>query len=267
MSLTLYGDLDVSILDEIPPGRTPIRTRVSGPEGMAECLHTLRAELAAGRQAYIVYPLVDESEKLSVKSAVASKNRWEKDYLPGCSVGLLHGQMPSEEKELVMQRFTNGEYQILVTTSVVEVGVDVPNATVMIIEEAQRFGLAQLHQLRGRVGRGKHTGYCFLVAGEDLSAEALERLSILEMTSDGFRIAEADLEMRGPGEFIGTRQTGAPALQIADLVRDSHILEDARKAAFELVAADPNLKNPEHALIAARLNERWGEKFELVQIG
>jgi len=267
MSLTLYGDLDVSILDEIPPGRTPIKTHVSGPEGMAECLRTLRAELAAGRQAYIVYPLVEESEKLIVKSAVASKLKWEQDLLPGYRIGLLHGQMPAEEKELVMQRFNAGEYDALVTTSVVEVGVDVQNATVMIIEDAQRFGLAQLHQLRGRVGRGRHPGHCFLVAGEDLTAEALERLSILEMTSNGFRIAEADLAMRGPGEFLGTRQTGAPALQIADLVRDSHILEDARKAAFELIASDPELKKPEHALISARLNEHWGEKFDLVQIG
>ncbi len=267
MSLTLYGDLDISIINEIPPGRTPIKTSVLSSRNEHSYLKMLKSELDSGRQAYIVYPLVEESENLSVKSAVEAKQEWEEDLLSNYRVGLLHGQMAGSKKELVMQDFVNGKYDVLVATTVVEVGVDVPNATVMIVEDAQRFGLAQLHQLRGRIGRGKHPGHCFLVTGEEITPEAIERLSIMEETSDGFKIAETDLAMRGPGEFLGTRQTGTPAFRMADLVRDEGILEIARKEAFELYRQDPMLEKPNNNGVKTELLERWADKLEMVKIG
>lgn len=231
LAMTVYGDLDVSIIDELPPGRTPIETRVFGEEGRQEVKKLITREVRAGRQVYIVYPLVEESEKMDLRDAT---NRYE--YLrdrvfPRLSVGLLHGRMKPEEKEEVMRDFVSGKTQILVSTTVIEVGVDVPNASVMVVEHAERFGLSQLHQLRGRVGRGAEQSYCVLLASDKQTSVARERLGIMEETNDGFKIAEKDLEIRGPGQMMGTRQAGLPEFRLANLARDLDILQGARQEA------------------------------------
>jgi ATP-dependent DNA helicase RecG len=239
LALTAYGDLDVSVVDEKPPGRTPIRTLLRPAAQRRDVLELVRGELAQGRQAYVVYPLVEESEKLEdVKAATEAAGEWA-TALPGVSVGLLHGRLKSAEKEEVMARFSAGELQLLVATTVIEVGVDVPNASVMVIEHAERFGLAQLHQLRGRVGRGAASSVCVLLAHGRLSEVARSRLDVMVETEDGFLIAERDLEIRGPGDFFGTRQWGIPALRVANLIRDRALLERAREEAWRLVAAGP----------------------------
>ena len=239
LALTAYGDLDVSVVDEKPPGRTRIRTLLRPAAQRRDVLELVRGELAQGRQAYVVYPLVEESEKLEdVKAATEAAGEWA-TALPGVSVGLLHGRLKSAEKEEVMARFSGGELQLLVATTVIEVGVDVPNASVMVIEHAERFGLAQLHQLRGRVGRGAASSVCVLLAHGRLSEVARSRLDVMVETEDGFLIAERDLEIRGPGDFFGTRQWGIPALRVANLVRDRALLERAREEAWRLVAAGP----------------------------
>ena len=231
LAMTVYGDLDVSVIDELPPGRTPIETRVFGEEGRQEVKKLIAREVRAGRQVYVVYPLVEESEKMDLRDATRRYEYLRDQVFPKFSVGLLHGRMKPEEKEEVMRRFIAGEIQILVSTTVIEVGVDVPNASVMVVEHAERFGLSQLHQLRGRVGRGAEKSFCMLLASEKQTEVARERLGIMEETNDGFRIAEKDLEIRGPGEVMGTRQAGLPEFRIANLVRDLDILQNARREA------------------------------------
>jgi len=240
LSLTLYGDLDTSVIDEMPPGRPPVETRWTTEEHLPGVWEFVRRQAAAGRQAYIVYPVIEES-KQELKAAIIEYERLSKKVFPGKRLGLLHGRMRSEEKEEVMERFRRGEIQVLVSTTVIEVGVDVPNATVMVIEHAERFGLAQLHQLRGRIGRGSEKSHCILVApkklAKDTAAQAQVRLETMVGTTDGFEIAEIDLKLRGPGEFFGTRQHGEPGFHVANPLRDRELLELARREAFALLAA------------------------------
>ncbi len=245
LTMTVYGDLDVSILDEIPAGRQPIVTAVREEPDAVQVAAFLKEQFEAGRQAYLVFPLVEESGKLDVRAVTVEFEKWKKRLAPH-EVALLHGRVPAEEKESVMARVRSGEVSALCATSVIEVGVDVPNATVMIVFDAERFGLAQLHQLRGRVGRGAHKSYCILVAGGK-NPDAVERLRTLEKTTDGFAVAEADLLLRGPGDLLGTAQSGLPGLQLGDLVRDARLVRTARRLASEILAADPLLTRPEHA--------------------
>jgi ATP-dependent DNA helicase RecG len=231
LAMTVYGDLDVSVIDEMPPGRTPVKTQVFGEEGRQEVKKLIAREVRAGRQVYVVYPLVEESEKMDLRDATKRYEYLHDRVFPRFSVGLLHGRMKPEEKETVMRDFVSGKTQILVSTTVIEVGVDVPNASVMVVEHAERFGLSQLHQLRGRVGRGAEQSFCVLLASDKQTSVARERLGIMEETNDGFKIAEKDLEIRGPGEVMGTRQAGLPEFRIANLVRDLDILQAARKEA------------------------------------
>ncbi|RME15282.1 MAG: ATP-dependent DNA helicase RecG [Bdellovibrio sp.] len=252
LALTIYGDLDISIIDEMPKGRQPIVTRCVYENKRPKVMEFLEAQVSKGRQAYIVYPLVEESEKIDLKDAETQFEFLSKTF-PQFSIGLLHGKMKAVEKESVMRRFRQGEIQILVTTTVVEVGVDVPNATLMIVEHAERFGLSQLHQLRGRVGRGSHKSYCVLMMGRAVSEESRLRAQVMEQTNDGFRIAEADLEIRGPGEFLGKRQSGLPGFKMANLVRDLPLLKLARQAAFEVLEKDPHLEKKEHQFLKQHL--------------
>jgi ATP-dependent DNA helicase RecG len=264
MSLTVYGDLDISIIDEMPPGRRPIRTHWKGKEERSKVYQSARQLIEQGRQVYIVCPLIEESEKLQVRAATHLYNHLANDIFPDLRVGLLHGQMKTAEKDEAMKSFRSGEVQVLVATTVIEVGVDVPNATVMIIEDAERFGLAQLHQLRGRVGRADHQSYCVMIADGN-TEEARQRLTVMAQTNDGFVIAEEDLKLRGPGEFYGTRQSGMPSLKIADIFRDVPVLEEARKAAFALVEADPELKDPAYAALKRALKQKF-EDLQLVAV-
>jgi ATP-dependent DNA helicase RecG len=271
LQLTVYGDLDVSVLDELPPGRTPIATRHYRDAQRGKAYDVVRRELKAQRQAYVVLPLVEESEKLAdVKAATNERDRLAAEVFPGVPIGLVHGRQTASERNDAMDRFRRGEDRILVATTVVEVGVDVPNATVMLIEHAERFGLSQLHQLRGRVGRGAAKSYCLLVTGttgSEWGPAARERIAVMEETTDGFRIAEKDLELRGPGEFLGTRQSGNPDFVVAELGRDRKILEEARQDAFALVAADPDLGRPENALVRDALHNRWHGRLSLARVG
>jgi len=258
LAMTAYGDLDVSIIDEMPPGRTPVETRVFGEDARQEVKRLLAREVRAGRQAYVVYPLVEESEKMDLRDATKRYEYLRDRVFPKFSVGLLHGRMKPEEKDEVMRRFVKGEIQILVSTTVIEVGVDVPNASVMIVEHAERFGLSQLHQLRGRVGRGAEQSYCVLLASDKQTEVARERLGIMEETNDGFKIAEKDLEIRGPGEVLGTRQAGLPEFRVANLVRDLDILQAARKEAeFYL---NQRKSSPEAAEVIKRVQRYAGLK-------
>ena len=231
LTMTIYGDLDVSVIDEMPPGRTPIETRVIGEEQRPEVKQLISSEVRAGRQVYVVYPLVEESEKMDLKDATQRFEYLRDKVFPRLNVGLVHGKMKTADKEAVMRRFVAGEIQILVSTTVIEVGVDVPNASVMIVEHAERFGLSQLHQLRGRVGRGAEKSYCVLLTSDKQTVVAVERLGIMAKTNDGFVIAEKDLELRGPGELLGTKQSGLPEFRVANLVRDQQFIESARKEA------------------------------------
>jgi ATP-dependent DNA helicase RecG len=267
LALTLYGDLDVSVLDELPPGRQPIVTRVRDEGKRREIHDFLRRELAAGRQAYVVYPLVEATESSDLKAATAMAERLACEVFPDRRVGLVHGRLSFEAKDAVMRAFKAGEIHILVATTVIEVGIDVPNATVMLVEHAERFGLAQLHQLRGRVGRGAARSYCVLMAGGPLSDEARQRLQAMEETQDGFRIAEVDLAIRGPGEFFGTRQAGLPEFRAANLLTDAPLLGEARGDAARLVERDPGLRRPEHQALRAVLLARWREKLDLASVG
>lgn len=257
LAMTVYGDLEVSVIDEMPPGRSPIQTRAVFENKRPDALKFMREQISKGRQAYVVYPLVEESEKIDLKNAVEEFDKLKSQF-PDLNMGLLHGKMKPAEKDEVMSRFRKGEIQILVSTTVIEVGVDVPNANLMIIEHAERFGLSQLHQLRGRVGRGSHKSFCILLMGHAVSEEARARTRLMEETTDGFRIAEFDLEMRGPGEFLGTRQSGLPGFQMANLVRDVQILQDARAAAFEILEQDKNLKKSENILLREELLRAHG---------
>ena len=271
LALTLYGDLDVSVLDELPPGRTPIATKVFRDSQRDKAYDVIRRELAAGHQAYVVLPLVEESEKLvELKAATIERERLMREVFPGVPIGLVHGRQSSEERAAAMERFRKGTDKILVATTVIEVGVDVPNASAMLIEHAERFGLSQLHQLRGRVGRGAAKSYCLLVtgaSGAEFGASAKARMKVMEETNDGFRISEADLELRGPGEFLGTRQSGVPDFAVAELARDQKILAEAREEAFALVARDPELALPEHAELRLHLHERWRGRLSLARVG
>jgi ATP-dependent DNA helicase RecG len=255
LELTVWGHLDVSTIDEMPPGRKPVATRVILPAERERAYRFVHKQIEQGRQAFIICPLIEESEKIEAKAAAEEYKRLQKHIFPDLRLGLLHGRMKGEEKESTMARFAQGELDILVTTSVVEVGIDVPNATVMLIEGADRFGLAQLHQFRGRVGRGEHASYCLLVS-DSSSPEAQERLQAVEATNDGFELAEKDLEMRGPGEFLGTRQSGFPNLKLAS-VTDLQLIEAAREAAHRLFEADPDLADPDNRLLARQVGEFW----------
>lgn len=257
LAMTVYGDLDVSVIDELPAGRSPVVTRVTYESKRPQVLQFLREQLEKGRQAYVVYPLVEESEKIDLKDAM-SQFEILKAELPEYKIGLLHGKMKPDEKDEVMREFRAGNFHVLVSTTVIEVGVDVPNANLMIVEHAERFGLSQLHQLRGRVGRGGHKSYCVLVLGKAVSDESRARTEIMEKTTDGFKIAEADLEIRGPGEFLGTRQSGLPGFKMANLVRDVKILQDSRKAAFEVLSRDSQLIEPEHRWLRQELLKAHG---------
>ncbi len=257
LAMTVYGDLDVSIIDEMPPGRSPIQTRAVFDNKKSAALQFLVEQIEKGRQAYIVYPLVAESEKIDLKDAISEFEKLRQMF-PKLRLGLLHGKMKAQEKDDVMDRFRAGELQVLVSTTVIEVGVDVPNANIMIIEHAERFGLSQLHQLRGRVGRGAHKSYCILIMGYAVSEEAKQRTEFMERTTDGFKIAEFDLEMRGPGEFMGTRQSGLPGFKMANLVRDISILQEAREAAFEVLRKDAQLKFAENQALREELTKTHG---------
>ena len=243
LTMTIYGDLDVSIIDEMPPGRTPIETQVMGEEQRIDAKKLISREVRAGRQVYVVYPLVEESEKIDLKNATQRYEYLRDTVFPKSSVGLVHGKMKTADKEEVMRRFVAGEIDILVSTTVIEVGVDVPNASAMVVEHAERFGLSQLHQLRGRVGRGAEKSYCVLLTSDKKTAVANERLGIMSKTNDGFVIAEKDLELRGPGELLGTKQSGLPEFRVASLVRDQQFLEGARKEAeFYLAKGDSSVE-------------------------
>ena len=264
LSLTLYGDLDVSILDELPPGRTPIETRLTTENHLPGVWESLRREVQAGHQGYIVYPVIEES-KLELKAAIKEYERLSKAVFPKLKLGLLHGRLSSEEKETVMQQFRRNEVQILVATTVVEVGVDVPNATVMIIEHAERFGLAQLHQLRGRIGRGAQKSHCVLIGPRRMTEDAQARLETMVRTNNGFEIAETDLQIRGPGEFFGTRQSGELGFHVANPMRDRDILELARKEAFVL-AEEPSQKSELQRTLRV-LPAEWQRRYHLARIG
>jgi ATP-dependent DNA helicase RecG len=267
LALTLYGDLDVSVLDELPPGRQPVKTVARTESKRAEIYTFLRGQIAEGRQVYVVYPLVEESETIDVKAATDMARQLQEGPFRESRVGLLHGRLGGEQKDEIMRRFKAKEIDLLVSTTVIEVGIDVPNASVMLIEHAERFGLSQLHQLRGRVGRGPWKSYCILLTSGSLSEDARRRVGAMTETNDGFRIAEADLELRGHGEFFGTRQSGLPEFRVASLPRDTPILEDARKEAASLIAADNELRAPEHRELRTQLLARWRGKLDLASVG
>ncbi len=266
LAMTLYGDLDVSVIDELPKGRLPIATKLYDESRREKLYEGMRHELSHGRQCYVVYPLIEESEKLDLKNATDMCRELKAVFEPSYRVELLHGRMKAEDKERVMAGFKAGEIHVLAATSVVEVGVDVPNASVMVIEHAERFGLSQLHQLRGRVGRSHHQSYCILMADYRRSEDAKERLRAMVETTDGFKIAEEDLALRGPGEFMGTRQSGLPPFRIANLARDVGILSQARDAAFKLIESDPALANPAHRRIREVLMSRWEGRLTLADV-
>jgi ATP-dependent DNA helicase RecG len=264
LALTVYGDLDVSVIDEMPPGRKPIVTKHVDQDRIEQVYSFLGKQIAEGRQAYVVYPVIEESETQAMKAAQKMHEHLSQIVFPGFSVGLLHGKLTPDEKEAAMDRFQRGETKILVATTVVEVGVDVPNATLMVIEEAERFGLSQLHQLRGRVGRGGDQSYCILVTGK-MNTTAQERIRTLVESNDGFHIAEVDMKLRGPGEFFGTKQSGLPALHIGNIVRDQDILEIARGEARSFVEHPPTEDELRRAV--AFIRDRWQRRYGLAQVG
>jgi len=267
LAMTIYGDLDVSVIDEMPPGRMPVETKVFPEPGREKVYRIVWEEVSKGRQAFIVYPLVEESEKLDLKDATRMAEHLHKDVFPQFQIGLLHGRMKSDEKEAIMMDFKEGKIQILVATTVIEVGIDIPNASVMVVEHAERFGLSQLHQLRGRIGRGRYPSKCILLAQYRSSEESRVRLQAMGRTNDGFKIAEEDLALRGPGDFFGIRQSGFPDFRVAHLVRDTPILVEARKEAFQLICEDPKLTYPAHTALRYVLKRRWKGRLELASIG
>ena len=266
LALTLYGDLDVSVLDELPPGRRPVVTVARGESKRRGIYDFLRKQIGEGRQVYVVCPLVEESEASDLRAATEMAERLQREVFPDRRVGLIHGRLGIQDKERVMREFKDGAVHVLVSTTVIEVGIDVPNASVMLVEHAERFGLSQLHQLRGRVGRGSWKSYCILLAGSS-SEDAQRRIAAMTGTNDGFRLAEVDLELRGPGDFFGTRQSGLPEFRVADLLRDGAMLEEARREAFALVHADPQLAASEHRGLRGALLARWRGKLDLAGIG
>ena len=251
LSMTLYGDLDVSVIDELPPGRKEVKTMWKSDASRLSIIKFMRDQITKGRQIYVVFPLIEESEKLDYKDLMEGYNQIEREFpLPKYQVSIVHGQMKAEDKEYEMNRFVKGVTDIMVATTVIEVGVNVPNASVMIIESAERFGLSQLHQLRGRVGRGSEQSYCMLVSGNKVSVEAKKRLQTMVDTNDGFRISEVDLEIRGPGDMMGTKQSGILDFKIANIVTDNKILHFARNEAKILLDEDENLENADNINIA-----------------
>ncbi len=268
LALTLYGDLDLSVLDELPPGRTPIVTRRVSDERSPEVWDFVRKQVVAGHQAYVVYPVIEENEERELKAALKMYKELSNKIFADLKVGLLHGRLDNDLKEQVMRRFASGELNILVATTVIEVGVDVPNATVMVIEHAERFGLSQLHQLRGRIGRGSGKSVCVLMTGGKISEEGERRLDAMVRTNDGFQIAELDLELRGPGEFFGTRQAGMPNFNVANLIRDRQILEAAKhEAAAVLAGPGPDITQQEIDRAVRHMRTRWQSTFGLVEVG
>jgi len=268
LALTLYGDLDLSVLDELPPGRTPIVTRRVADDRSPEVWEFVRKQVAAGHQVYVVYPVIEENEERELKAAIKMYRELSGHIFADFKVGLLHGRLDPDLKEQVMRMFQKGELHILVATTVIEVGVDVPNATVMVIEHAERFGLAQLHQLRGRIGRGAAKSYCVLMTGGKVSEEGERRLDAMVRTNDGFQIAELDLELRGPGEFFGTRQAGMPSFRVANLIRDRPLLEPARREAAAVVAGPNAEVSPEELRRAlVHMRGRWQRTYGLVEVG
>jgi ATP-dependent DNA helicase RecG len=268
LALTLYGDLDVSVLDELPPGRTPVVTRSVPDERAPEVWDFVRKQIAAGHQAYVVYPVIEENEERELKAAQQMHRQLREKIFPELHVGLLHGRLDADEKERVMREFQQGKIEILVATTVIEVGVDVPNATVMVIEHADRFGLAQLHQLRGRIGRGAAKSYCVLMRGGKVSEEGERRLEAMVRTNDGFEIAELDLELRGPGEFFGTKQAGIPSFRVANIIRDRPLLEAAkREAALVISGPNPGISKEEIERALREMRSRWALSYGLVEVG
>jgi len=261
LALTSYGDLDVSVIRDLPPGRVPVAT-ISHPHGERDRVYAfVREQVAQGRQAYVVFPLIEESSKVDVRAATQMADHLALEVMPDARLALLHGKLRAEEKARVMETFAAGEIDVLVSTTVIEVGIDVPNATVMVVEHAERFGLAQLHQLRGRVGRGAHQSFCLLVYQGPLGDAGEARLKTLVETSDGFVVAERDLELRGPGDLFGTRQSGAPTLRSGDLWRDRALMEDARRYAAATV------ERGDRPDIERHVSETWAARFGLADIG
>jgi ATP-dependent DNA helicase RecG len=268
LAMVLYGDMDVSFLDEMPPGRLPVQTRVYYEQGRRSIYQLVIQELRAGRQAFIVYPLVEASEDLAqVRDATQMTEKMRHGVFKEFGVGLVHGKMSTAERDEVMRTFRDGGIGVLVATTVIEVGIDIPKATVMVIEHAERFGLSQLHQLRGRVGRGSAAGYCLLINRASRNALAEQRLRVMERERDGFKIAEADLAMRGPGEFLGTRQSGLGDFRLANLVRDAKTLLEARQEAQALLEKDPDLSSSESSELRQVLLYRWGQRLQLGAVG
>jgi ATP-dependent DNA helicase RecG len=267
LAMVLYGDLEISWLNEMPPGRTPVETRLVRDSRRAGLYDLVREELRKGRQAYVVYPLVEASERLQVRDATGMAEELSLGAFKDFRVGLIHGRMAAAERDGIMRRFKDGDVQILVATTVIEVGIDVPNATVMVVEHAERFGLSQLHQLRGRVGRGRHRSHCLLIYYGGNNTDALARLRVMEREHDGFKIAEADMKLRGPGELIGTRQSGLADFRLANILRDSRLLLEAREEALGWLESDPRLRRPESRALKEVLKHRWGGRLELGSIG
>jgi len=267
LSLTLYGDLDVSIINELPEGRSAVKTYWRYTNKRKEIYEFIKSKIAKGQQAYIVFPLVEESEKLDLKAATESYEKMSEGIFSDFKIALLHGRMKTEEKDAIMMAFKSGEIQILVSTTVIEVGVDVPQATIMVIENSERFGLTQLHQLRGRVGRGSEQSYCILIAKSPLTDDAVTRLNTMTRTNDGFEIAEVDLKLRGPGEFFGTRQHGLPELKIADPITDSSLLITAREEAFRIINHQQDFNQLTDLLIVNPFIQNYKDKIELMRIG
>jgi ATP-dependent DNA helicase RecG len=272
LALTLYGDLDLSVLDELPPGRTPIVTKQVTDDQSPKVWEFLRKQVEAGHQAYVVYPVIAENEESELKAAIKMYRELSGKVFADLKVGLLHGRLDADLKDQVMRMFQKGELQILVATTVIEVGVDVPNATIMVIEHAERFGLAQLHQLRGRIGRGAGRGaaksYCILMTGGKVTEEGQRRLKAMVDTNDGFKIAELDLELRGPGEFFGTRQAGLPSFRVANIIRDGQLLEIAkREAAFVLAGPNSEISSEEISRALVQMRARWQHTYGWVEVG
>jgi ATP-dependent DNA helicase RecG len=266
LAMTVYADLDVSIIKDLPAGRIPIKTAIRSEKKREDVMNFVRQEVQDGGQVYVVYPLVEESEALDLKDATAGFERLKKRF-PEFGIGLLHGRMKTEEKDAVMKQFINHEIQILVSTTVIEVGVDIPNASVMIIEHAERFGLSQLHQLRGRIGRGKRQSYCILMPDFKVSKSGAYRLKTMEETNDGFRIAEADLKLRGPGDFLGTKQSGLPDFKFADIVEDQYLLTQAKEKAKALLSNDPELRDSENSELGKVFAPYFKEKVKFYGLG
>jgi len=267
LALTLYGELDVSVIDELPPGRTPIVTRRVSDERSDEVFDFVRKQVKSGHQAYVVYPVIEENEEKELKAAIKMYDMIRKTILPDLRIGLLHGRMSADDKDAIMSQFKDGKLDVLVSTTVIEVGVDVPNATVMVIEHAERFGLSQLHQLRGRIGRGAAKSFCVLMTGKKISDEGEQRLNKMVETCDGFEIAEMDLQLRGPGEFFGTRQAGMPSFRVANLLRDRDLLELAKKEAISLLDGKTEIPPEDKSRTMVHLRASWQRRYGLVEVG